>query len=411
MARRKTLTDTMVVKLKPGPKRLTIPDPELRGHYVRVTPTGGKSYVAVAREPYEKRKQVWATIGSTDLLTIDEARDKARAAIKRIKAGKTPFEPAPTKPDSFKEVAEKYLELHVRENGIRTEAEIKRILDKYIYPALGDHEFIGINRTDITKILDAVHADNGPRQSGTVLTVLSAIMNWQAARIDDYVPPIVRGMGPKARKRKRTLDDDEIRTVWKIAEGNGTFGGILRLALLTAQRRGKLATMKWGDVDVDGVWNMPELEDREKGHGKALVLPEIALDIIRAQKRIGDNPNVFAAARGDGPFSGWSQCKRRFDDKVTTALRKESGDDETAPLPHWTLHDLRRTARSLMARAKVRPDIAERVMGHDQPGVEGVYDRHTYRDEKADALKRLTALIETILNPPTGNVVEMKRND
>ena len=76
MARRKTLTDNMVAKLKPGPKRSTLPDPEFTGHYVRITPAGAKSYVAVAREPYEK-KQVWATIGSTDHFTIEEARDKA----------------------------------------------------------------------------------------------------------------------------------------------------------------------------------------------------------------------------------------------------------------------------------------------------------------------------------------------
>ena len=95
MARRKTLTDTMVAKLKPGPKRITLPDPELRGHYVRITPAGAKSYVAVAREPY-KKKQVWATIESTDKYSIDEARDLAREAIKRIKAGKPAFEPPPT---------------------------------------------------------------------------------------------------------------------------------------------------------------------------------------------------------------------------------------------------------------------------------------------------------------------------
>ena len=80
-----------------------------------------------------------------------------------------------------------------------------------------------------------------------------------------------------------------------------------------------------------------------------------------------------------------------------------------ATLPPWRIHDLRRTARSLMARADVRPDIAERVLGHAIPGVEGVYDRHQYSEQKADALKRLAALIETIINPPTDNVVAMAK--
>jgi integrase len=74
----------------------------------------------------------------------------------------------------------------------------------------------------------------------------------------------------------------------------------------------------------------------------------------------------------------------------------------------WVLHDLRRTAKSLMARAGVRPDISERVLGHAIAGVEGVYDQHSYDTEKADALQRLAALIETILNPPpTDNVARL----
>ena len=74
------------------------------------------------------------------------------------------------------------------------------------------------------------------------------------------------------------------------------------------------------------------------------------------------------------------------------------------PLSNWTLHDLRRTAKTLMARAGVRPDISERVLGHVIAGVEGTYDRHSYADEKRDALERLAAMIERILNPHPPNV-------
>jgi integrase len=411
MARRKTLTDNMVTKLKPGPKRRTLPDPELRGHYIRITPTGAKSYVAVARDP--SGRQIWATIGGADVLTVGEARERARSAIQRIKDGHAPFEAPPTKPDSFKAVAENYVERHVKANGLRSQAEIERILNKYIYPAWRDREFAGIRRGDVTKLLDTVQDANGPRQADYVLAIVRGLMNWHASRSDDYISPIARGMrrtDPKSRKRARILDDDEIRTVWKLAEGNGTFGAILRLAVLTAQRREKVATLKWDDVTVDGVWNIPA-GDREKGSGGALVLPEAALDIIRAQDRIGENPHVFAG-RGLGHFKGFSPCKRTFDDKVTTALRaaaQERGDDPEAvePLPRWTLHDLRRTARSLMARAGVRPDVAERVMGHAIEGVEGVYDRHSYRAEKADALNKLAGLIALILDPPAENVLPL----
>ena len=155
-------------------------------------------------------------------------------------------------------------------------------------------------------------------------------------------------------------------------------------------------------MTVDGVWNILA-EDREKGNGGALVLPETALAIIRGQTRIGNNPHVFSG-RGDGNFAGWSPCKRALDKKVTTARRKEAEErgtdpESVEPMSHWQIHDLRRTSRSLMGRAGVRPDVAERVMGHAIEGVEGVYDRYAYRAEKTDALKRLAALIERIIEP------------
>jgi integrase len=81
------------------------------------------------------------------------------------------------------------------------------------------------------------------------------------------------------------------------------------------------------------------------------------------------------------------------------------GFDKDCGVTGWTLHDLRRTSRSLLSRTGIRPDIAERVLGHTIGGVEATYDRHSYSDEKADALARLSALIEHIVNPPDATSV------
>ena len=221
-------------------------------------------------------------------------------------------------------------------------------------------------------------------------------MNWFATRHDDFVPPIVKGMrrtNTKERARARILNDDEIRAIWKAAESNGVYGAFIRLALLTGQRRAKLASMKWSDVE-NGVWNIAT-EKREKGTGGTLALPKLALDIIARQPHVGENPYVFPDL-GNGHFSSFSKAKALFDAKLPT-------------MPQWQIHDLRRTARSLLSRANVRPDISEKVLGHVAQGVESVYDRHHYRDEKADALKRLAALIETILHPKRGNVTPIRR--
>jgi integrase len=379
---RKTLTDRGVAALKPRPQRYAFPDPEMTGHYVRVQPSGAKAFVTVARNP--AGKQVWATLGPCNVLTIPEARSRARAAIVRIKDGKPAFE-APH--DTFETVATQWLKRHVRAKGLRSEGEVTRLLRAHVYPAWKDRAFLDIKRSDVAALLDEVEDDHGARQADYVLAIVRGVMNWYATRHDDYVPPIVKGMrrtDPKERARARILADDEIRAVWKAAEANGTFGALVRLLLLTAQRRDKVVSMNWDDVSIDGTWTIPAAA-REKGTAGELVLPPDALDIVRAQLHLGKNPYVLAG-RGNGHINGFSKAKRQFDAKLPK-------------IPQWQLHDLRRTARSLMARAGVRPEIAERVMGHAIAGIEGVYDRHSYRTEKADALRRLAALIDGIISP------------
>jgi integrase len=388
---RKTLTDRGVAALKARPKRYAFPDPELRGHYVRVQPSGAKSFVTVARSP--EGKQIWTNIGAADVLSIDEARKKARKAIERVRDGLPAIETS-TK-NSFESVAENWLARHVRVNGLRSEKEITRLLNVHVYPAWKDRAFLAIRRSDVAELLDQVQDEHGARQADYVLNVVRSIMNWYATRHDDYVPPIVRGMkrqSAKAQARARILNDDEIRRIWKQAEVNGTFGAIVRLCLLTAQRSRKVTSMRWADVSLEGEWSIPK-EPREKDTAGSLVLPQAALSIIVKRPRLASNAFIFAG-RGDGPYRGFSAAKATFDAKLR----------DVAP---WVIHDLRRTAHSLMSRAGVSSEHAERVMGHAIAGVEGVYDRHSYRDEKADALARLAALIDGIVNPRE-NVVTMR---
>src|SRR5215475_9418130 len=123
---RKTLTDKGVAALKPRSARYSFPDPELRGHYVRVQPSGAKSFVAVTHDPYGK--QVWATIGGADVFSIDEARQRARSAIQRIRDGLPAFETPPVKAATFEEVAGQWLKRHVGVKGLRSEPEVTRLL-------------------------------------------------------------------------------------------------------------------------------------------------------------------------------------------------------------------------------------------------------------------------------------------
>jgi integrase len=155
---------------------------------------------------------------------------------------------------------------------------------------------------------------------------------------DDYVSPVTRGMrrsSTKERARERILTDDEIRTMWKAADKHGVFGALVKTLLLTGQRREKVATMRGQDVSVDDVWTIPA-EAREKGNARELALPEAALQVIPSRPRLESSPYVFAG-RTAGPLCNFYTGKERFDAEV-----------KIAP---WTVHDLGRTAKSLMARA------------------------------------------------------------
>jgi len=389
---RKTLTDKGVATLKPRAERYAVGDPELRGHMIRVQPSGAKTFVAVARTP--AGRQIWTGVGACDVLKIDDARELARTVIRRIRAGLPAVEVAP---DTVSAVVQNWLERHVEAKGLRSKREITRMLRSHILPAWGDREFTSIRRSDVVALMDKVEDKHGSRAADYVLNVFSSIANWHARRVDDYSSPIAPGMrrqSTKAQARERVLTDDEIRTLWKAAAKAGMFGSIAKLLLLTGQRMTRVAAMKWSEVDDSGLWTLP-LEPREKMNGGKLQLPPMALEIVRAQPKVDGNEYVFPGRmRGDyrGPFVGLGQAKAVMD--------AETG------MKGWVLHDLRRSARSLMSRAGVSPDVGERTLGHSIIGVRGTYDRFEFSHEKADALARLAVLIDSIVNPQE-NVVHM----
>jgi integrase len=266
-----------------------------------------------------------------------------------------------------------------------------------VLPHWRDRPFTGIKRGHVAELLDAIEDGHGPWVADAALSVLRAMSAWYATRDDSYTPPFVKKMRrvpKKDRTRDRIVDDAELRVIWRAAEDAGGYGALIRLLLLTAQRRSCVANMKRADLDGD-VWKIPA-EPGAKGTGGDLKLPPLALDIIRAQPKLLNCPHVLAATRGDGPSNNFSRSRAAFDKKLPK-------------MPRFTLHDLRRTARSLLSRAGVRPDICERVLGHATgSAVARIYDRHSYDAEKADALAKLASLIQTIIDgEPGGNVVRL----
>ena len=166
---RKTLTDKGVAALKLRSKLYAHPDPQLPGHYIRVSPTGRKSYVAVARDP--NGKQVWVTIGSAAHVGIDDARNKAREVIAVIKAGEDR-----AGPKSFQTVADEWLKRHVDQRGLLSRYEIRRLLSKHVLPPWSGRDFESIRRGDVTELLNRVEDNSGQRTADLVLSVISRIL-------------------------------------------------------------------------------------------------------------------------------------------------------------------------------------------------------------------------------------------
>jgi integrase len=393
--RRQVLTDRQVAGLPRKAKRYFHPDPEMPGYGVRVLPEGPSSYYTICRDAFGKQR--WVRIGGTAELSIEQARSRARIVIRRLRDGLEPFEaPKPT-PDSVADVAREWVTRYVRKNGLRTADEMERILARYVLPPWHKRPFAEIKRSDVARLLDAIEDKHGAHTADAAFAVLRAISTWYGERDDDYTP--IRGLKkrvPKnARMRSRILNDDELRRVWLTAEADdGPFGAFVRLSLLCGQRREKIARMRWIDIAPDGTWTIPT-EAREKGNPGTLKLPPLAMAIINAQPHLAGSPFVFTGRHNEA-ISGFS---RRHD-----AFKARCG------VENWSLHDCRRTARSLMAKAGVLSEHAERVLGHARGVIEETYDLHHYRDEMGNALVKLAALIETIVRgEPGANVVPMMR--
>jgi integrase len=401
---KKRLTEEGVNKLKPPPagKQLDYFDAGMPGLVLRINYGGAKVWRALyylkRLDKHGKRVSIPTThkLGRYPQLKLKEAREAARKFLADPQQGLREADAG-----SFKEVAETFLRMHVQANQLRWQDEVERCLNEYVYPAWQHRTFRDIRRGDVAALLDGIQERvrknsqgqrNGAPQADKVLAIIRKIMHWYQARNDDYTCPVVQGMQRSngSTARERWLNDAEILAVWNACSDMGSFGALTKLLLLSGQRLGKVSRMQWSDINADGVWNIPS-EKREKSNVGKLQLPPAALAIIKQQPRIAGNPHVFPAGRGKGPLAAFSRGKAELDEKLG--------------LEPWVMHDLRRTCRKLMTRARVRADVAELALGHSLQGIQKVYDdRAEYQPMIDEALQCVANEVQRILNP---NVVPM----
>jgi integrase len=397
-------------------------DTEQRGLGLLVLPSGKRAYVVQYRAAGRSRRM------TLQAKTLTDARTQAEVLKGKVATGRLLNQPIDPLAERQKNEAEERRQKEAERRARETEAtkSLKAITNEYmkrdgrklrsadyrqktfdrlVFPMLGDRPIDTLKRSEIIQLLDKIEDERGPSMAQSVLAYLSKVFNWHSTRDDDFLTPIRKGMArikQGERARERTLTNDELRVVWRAGEATeGPFGRFIQFLLLTATRRNEAAMMVRTEILPEGNWIIPA--ERMKAKKEHVVpLSQSSRTILDGMPKLG---RYVFTTNGRGPIRGFAKFKTTFDATVLAELRKQ--DHEAKPLPHWTLHDLRRTARSLMGKAKVLSEIAERCIAHVPRGVQGTYDRYAYLDEKREAFEKLAALIEIIITPKADNVTSL----
>jgi integrase len=290
------------------------------------------------------------------------------------------------KADTFAAIAMRYLE-HDDTAMLRTVGQLRDRLTRIVFPLIGDRPIRDIERPDVVEALDTIASKNGRGQANHCLSVIIQVCDFYADRARDYDPPRLKKLKRKIASRERVLTDDEIRRVWNTGDRFAKF------LLLSCARRNEVAGMQWKEIDGN-VWTLPAARNMKTEKDCVRQLPKAVLELL--PPRGDDDDFVFEGTPGQ-PFKSFSLAKENLD--------KASGTSG------WRYHDLRRTARTLLSRAGVSPDHAERCLGHIIGGIRGVYDKWEFPGEKKHAFEALADLVGTIVNPlpPAAKVTNLNQ--
>jgi integrase len=394
------------------------------GFGVRCTAAGTKSFVLFHRAGGRKYLETlgrWDENEQGGTLTVRGAIVEAEKLAKSLKNGGRE-DPRPERTRRLQDgdkpaegnvsgLLDTYIARYLKTGKLRSAGMIEAQLERLVKPRIGEVGIYELRRSHISRMLDEIADENGARMADLVLAYVRKAFNWYEVNghDDDFTSPVVRGMArlkPSDRERERVLADDEIKDVWAALDTitePACFPAYVKTLLLTATRRSEGADMSTTELEGD-LWTIPK-ERYKTGRDHVIPLSVASLDLIRAQAPAKPSKNahfVFSTTDGAIAFSGFSKAKRELDQAIAEIREREG----RPPMESWVLHDTRRTARTLLARAGVRDDIAERCLGHVIKGVEKVYNRYAYLDEKRAAFEALAALVSRILNP-TANVEEL----
>ena len=384
MAKTKILTERTVQTAKPKAARYGKPDGIVPGQQLIIQPTGEKSYAIF---PRIHGKQVKITIGDASVLTLAEARIKGKAIIAQAADGIDPREvrqeAARTAADTVEVVVRRYIERYQKVHN-RTWEEVQWRLEREILPAWGKRPITSISRRDVIALLDGIVDRGVPITANRTLTVARKMFNWAIERDLIETSPFDHVKAPAQEvPRDRTHSDAELALILQATDTlSHPFGPYFKLAVLLGQRREEVAGLRWSELDSDlAVWTLPR-ERAKNGVEHVVPLSPWARSILAGLPRFAGSDFAFTTT-GRSSISGFSKAKTALDAEIT---KLNDGD----PIPPWRLHDLRRSMASTMARLGVALPVVEKLLNHVSgtfSGVQGIYQRHDFADEKRQALE------------------------
>ncbi|MCF3973997.1 integrase arm-type DNA-binding domain-containing protein [Paracoccus sp. EGI L200073] len=392
-----------VDSIKPTDRRQEIPDSLCTGLYLTVQPTGKKGWQVRYRHSGVHRRM---TLGGYPILSLADARQRARDALALAAEGRDPAEEvkaakAPKPKDDRDKVAtviDLFLKRHASRN--RRADDVAAMFRREVLGKWGDREIHSITKRDLIDVLDAIVDRGSPVTANRLRAHLNTFFNWAKGRDIIGVNPL-DGIKPPApeKPRDRVLNDAEIRLFWITSEHLGyPFAPLYRLLLLTGARLREVAEIEWREVNGD-VWTLPAARSKNGDEHTIPLSPE-ARAIFDNLPRIG---RYAFTTTGLTPVSGFTRAKERLD-----RVMAEAAEPET--VPPFTIHDLRRTAATGMAGLRFPPHVVEAVLNHrsgTRRGVAGVYNRYSYADEKRAALNAWASYVTQLVEGKPDNVVRI----
>jgi integrase len=383
---------------------------EPRGLAVRVAASAvadslaGKTYLV--RYMHAGRKRT-LKIGPCASVKLAVAVKEATAILGEVARNRDPFserQEAKRKAEeetyTLDKLVGEWMVLGLRSNKPSYRREAPHVI-RVVFKALLNRPAAAIDRKAVVVALNVVKRRGAEQMAARAAGYANAAYGWGIKHDKVAINPFVKLPVAKTKKRDRALADAEIAALWRATEtpvGLGVFNAIVRMLLLTGQRRGEISGMTWSELSADlAIWTLPK--ERAKNSVEHIVpLSRQAREIIEARPRSNMTQLVFPGERGDNVYNGWSIAK--------VALDRASG------VVGWTLHDLRRTVATNLQKLGVRLEVTEAVLNHvsgSRAGVVGVYQRHDWAAEKRAALQawadRFDAIVEG--RSEESNVVEL----